>query len=839
MDSPVGKRGPQGFVVIHGHFYQPPRENPWLEEIEPEVSALPFHDWNERIAAECYTPNACARIYDGQGRVLEVVNNYARMNFNFGPTLISWLADHAPLTYQRLLAADQASQARLGHGNAIAQAYNHAILPLATPRDRETEVIWGLKDFETRFGRRAEALWLPETAVDYPTLATLVEHDLKYVILSPYQAKRVRPLTGGPWEKVSGETLDTTQVYRCFLPEGTGDPAKRNYIDVFFYDGQVASEISFGELLTDSYRLAERLTARFNPASTRPQLLHVATDGETYGHHKKFGELALAHTLIEALPQRGFTVTNYGAFLEAAPPQMMVELYLGPQGQGSSWSCAHGVERWRGDCGCSTGGYPHWQQRWRAPLRDAFDYLNQELADIFASQGEQYFVDPWAARNRYIEVILDRRPEVLERFLAREGRPGLAREQWVPALRLLEMQRHALLMFTSCGWFFADLAGLETLQVMKYAARALQLGQYTARTDLEEPFLTRLERAVSNRPEEGNGRRIYERRIKPAVVDFPKIVNHWVISWLKARERQCPTHIYHFRVEPRDLEVESHASLALATGRLTVTSGITQATQDLAFFTAHLGSYLYRTQVLREPSPPAYAALKQELFHVLKSAPEDLIPLLARRLGDNYFTVHDLFQEEKEKIFRDLLLPNQEEAVVQVMHLFSEASSLLEAMAAEHLPLPRLYRALGEIALNRRLVLALRRLEPEPWQLPTSEEVAEIIEQASRLNLKLESQEGAQILSRILSRQLADLGARVNRQAAVRLQDFLALLRRIPMKIDLMEPQNFFFHLMEENFPALAARSSRDPEARQLADTLVELATALGFSPVRYLKLLA
>ncbi len=838
MDSPAPRRA-QGYVVIHGHFYQPPRENPWIEEIEEEAGAQPFHDWNERIAFECYTPNTCARVYDGQGRILNIVNNYEHLSFNFGPTLLSWLAAHAPVTYRRLAAADHASRARLGHGNAIAQAYNHAILPLATPRDRQTEIIWGLKDFEHRFGRPAEALWLPETAVNYPTLADLAAHGLKYVILSPYQARRVRPLSGGPWQTVSGETLDTTQPYRCFLPEGTGEPGRRNYLDVFFYDGQVASEISFGDLLVDSYRLAARLTARFNPALPRPQLLHVATDGENYGHHKKFGELALAHTLTEALPQRGFQVTNYASFLKLAPPTMMVELSLGPDGAGSSWSCPHGVERWRGDCGCSTGGLPHWQQRWRAPLREAFDFLNERLAEIFETAGSRYLKDPWAARNDYIEVILNRTPETLEAFFARHGVPGLSPEQWVPALRLLEMQRHALLMFTSCGWFFADLAGLETLQVLKYAARALQLGQYFTTAELEEPFLARLERAVSNRPEEGNGRRLYERRIRPAVVDFPKIVNHWVISWLKARERQCPTSIYHFRVEPRELEVESHASLALAAGRLTVTSGITRASQEMAFFTVHLGSYLYRTQVLRQPEPREFAALRQELFQVLKTAPEDLVPLMARRLGGDYFTVHDVFREEKQEIFQDLLAPNQEEAVGQVMHLFEEARALLEAMAAENLALPRLYRALGEIALNRRLVLALRKLEPEPWLLPASEEVAAIVAEASLLHLKLETREGGRILFRILERHLQELAGRLSLETAGRLKEFLELVGRIPIQLDLREPQNFFFYLMEEHFPPLAARAPRDPEARRLAELLVSLAGSLGFSPTRYLRLLA
>ena len=328
----------------------------------------------------------------------------------------------------------------------------------------------------------------------------------------------------------------------------------------------------------------------------------MATDGENYGHHKKFGDLALAHALSQVLPQKGFQLTNYAAFLEMAPPAREVEIYLGPEGEGSSWSCAHGVGRWKENCGCSTGGQPGWNQRWRAPLREAFDFLNERLAQIFETEGQKYFQDPWAARNAYIQVILDRSHRSLAEFFSQQGTPDLKESDWVPALKLLEMQRHALLMYTSCGWFFADVSGLETLQVIKYAARALQLGQEFTGEDLEQPFLRLLERAVSNVPEEGNGRTIYSRRIKPAVVDYPKVANQWVISWLKDRQRQCPSSIYHYRVEPQDLEDETQGS-SFATGRLRLTSGITLETRDLAFFTAYLGSYLYRTQVKANPAP--------------------------------------------------------------------------------------------------------------------------------------------------------------------------------------------------------------------------------------------
>jgi hypothetical protein len=661
---------------------------------------------------------------------------------------------------------------------------------------------------------------------------------MKFVILSPHQAQKVRPLTGGTWATVQAHTLDTTQAYRCFIPDMAGYPGKRNYIEVFFYNGEVASDLSFGELLRDSYRLATRLTEPFSPDKNRPQLLHVATDGENYGHHKKFGELSLAHALTDVLPQRGFKVTNYAAFLEIAQPRMMVELALGDQGEGSSWSCVHGVGRWKEDCGCATGGPADWQQEWRAPLREAFDFLNGRLAEIFAQEGQKYFRDPWSARNAYIEVILNRQIEVLETFFSQEGKPKLDREDWVLALRLLEMERYALLMYTSCGWFFADLAGLETLQVLNYAARALQLGQYFSKEPLEPAFLQRLKQATSNIPVEGNGRQIYERRIKPSVVDFSKIVNHWVISWLKKRERQCPARVYHFQVESLEHEVKSQASIELAAGRLRLTSGITLAIRNLAFFTAYLGSYLYRTQVLRDLEEPKFLSLKKELFAVLESAPENLIPLMAKRLGEDYLTVHDVFQDEKESIFRDLLHPNHEEAVALIAHHFAEVKPLLKAMANERLPVPRLYRALGEISMNRKLVDLLRQLEPEPASLAESEELLELIQEAALMGLKLQSGEGARILQLILTHHLMDLAADMSEKTAQDLHKFLNLVRRMPISLELTEAQNFFFTLMQEQFPPLAARSGRDAGARTLAQILIKLAEAFYFSPERFSGLL-
>ena len=837
MDGSSAKVSPQGYVVIHGHFYQPPRENPWIEQIEVEPGAAPYHDWNARVTAECYRPNSVARVYDGQGRILDIVDNYQHISFNFGPTLIGWLKDQAPNTYAKILEADARSLAALGYGNALAQAYSHPILPLARPRDRETQVIWGLKDFEHRFRRPAVAMWLPETAVNYPTLGTLVDHGMKFVILSPYQAKRIRPLAGGEWRAAPGN-LDSTQAYRCFLPGPGDDPRKRRFIDVFFYNGEVAADISFGDLLTDSYRLANRLVEDFSPERARPQLLHVATDGENYGHHKKFGELALAHVLTQVLPQQGFQLTNYAAFLELAPPRLEVELSLGPDGEGSSWSCAHGVGRWKENCGCSTGGQPAWNQRWRKPLRESFDFLNDKLAAIFEAQGRQYFKDPWQARNAYVDVILDRGNGVLEDFFAAQGVPKLKDDDRVAALKLLEMQRHSLLMYASCGWFFADISGLESLQVIKYAARALQLGQDFTSEPLEAPFLKILERAVSNVPKEGNGLTIYQKRIKPAVVDYPKVANQWVISWLKDRERQCPHHIYHYRAEAADLEEKTQGSMQVAAGRLHLASGITLESRSLAFFTAFLGSYLYRTQVQPHPSPQEFLALRDEFFRVLEETPEDLIPFMVRRLGETYYSIHDVFKEEKLRVFQDLLWHHQEEALELIAHNFEETRPLLKAMAVEGLPMPRLYRALGEITMNRRLVELLRRMEPEPSSLAASEEILEVIQDAQLMGLKLETHEGARILGRLLHRHVQDLAESFAAETVTRLSDFLSFVGRLPLTLELTRAQNFLFDLMRDRFPEVAAHAAHDPKAMALAKQLVALMESVHFSPVRYLKLL-
>ena len=486
-------------LIVHGHFYQPPRENPWTGEIEAQPSAAPYHDWNERIHDECYAPNAAA-------------NNYARISFNFGPTLLSWLEQHHPETYRHILSADRESIAqRGGHGNAIAQAYGHAILPLCNERDRLTQVVWGVADFRFRFGREPEALWLPETAANDATLAVLIEQGLRYVILAPEQGKRIGTASDDKqeWIDVSGGKIDTTRPYRFEHPDQPG-----RSIAVFFYDGPLARAIAFEKALTSSRGLVERFlhTAQQGP------LVNVATDGETYGHHFKFGDLGLAHALGVEAKQAGFWVTNYGEYLDLHPPELLVDIENGAQGEGSSWSCAHGVDRWTRDCGCHTGGQTGWNQTWRDPLRVALNFLRDDAALKFETSAGELLRDPWAARNDYISVLLDPKA-ARDEFLATHATQRLDDAAWNRVFNLLEMQHSALLMFTSCGWFFSDIAGIETIQILRYAARVMDLQHQLGFEVPRKQFLELLANAKSNRPDKGNGAEIFTRLVEPQVID--------------------------------------------------------------------------------------------------------------------------------------------------------------------------------------------------------------------------------------------------------------------------------------------------------------------------------
>jgi len=487
----------QNFLCIHGHFYQPPRENPWLQWVEPEPSAFPFHDWNQRITRECYSPNAWARIHSPKGKIEGLINNFAYISFDMGPTLISWIHQAHPELYQKIREADQTGrQMYNGHGPAMAQVYNHIIMPLADRKDKETQIIWGIEDFKYRFNRPPEGMWLAETAVDLESLDLMALHGIRFTILSPYQADKVRPIGKGSWKDVSAGDVDVTVPYKVSLPSG-------REINVFFYNREISQSIAFGSALSSGEQILKEVSLRLFKAKNQNPIIVVATDGESYGHHFKFGDLALAWIITHA-EEYGLTLITPGSYLELFPPQFEAMIK-----ERTSWSCAHGVGRWMDDCGCSLSGRKDWNQKWRKPLREGLNWLRDQLRSIYEKEVSKFHPDPSQLRNDYIKFLIQQ--EEHEALLTQPISPHPKH-----ILRLLEAQRMAMFMFTSCGWFFDDIVGIEPTQILKYALRAIELSSPFSEQDLLAGLYDYLKEIKPNNPNYLNGIDVFERLVKPA-----------------------------------------------------------------------------------------------------------------------------------------------------------------------------------------------------------------------------------------------------------------------------------------------------------------------------------
>ena len=688
------------WICVHGHFYQPPRESPWLEAIEIQDSASPYHDWNDRITAECYAPNGAARLLDADRRILAITNNYARISFNIGPTLFAWMERAAPEAYARILDADRESRARCGgHGNAIAQAYNHMIMPLATARDKRTQVAWGIADFRHRFGRDPEGMWLPETAVDTETLEAYASAGIAFTILAPHQAARVRPLGTAEWIDVSDGRVDPKRPYLCRLPSG-------RTIALFFYDGPISHSVAFEGLLNSGEGFANRLAGGF---ADRPdaQLVHVATDGESYGHHHRFGEMALAAALRNVEERQLGRLTNYGEYLARYPPDHEVEI-----AERTSWSCAHGVERWRSDCGCRAG-HPGWTQAWRAPLRDALDWLRDEMAGVFERVAGRWLRDPWAARDAYINVVLARTPEAVGAFFAAHARPAVDDEGRRRALEMLEMQRHAMLMYTSCGWFFDDLSGIETVQVIKYAARALQLAEHTG-ARLERGFVRRLAAARSNLRRQRDGATVYRGAVRPSIVTLPRVVAHYGMSSL-FESYEARTRLFSYTVDRHDAHRDQAAGHALAVGLVNVTSEITGDTANAAYAVLHLGGHDLQCGVRQDATPEWYEDMRARIGDAfLSQGVSAALRLLDDQFDGTLFVLADLFVEERRKILGLLTEERLEKFEGVYRDMYEESRPLLVFMRDSDIPIPPAFLMAAQYTLTRALGHELRRAQAAP-----------------------------------------------------------------------------------------------------------------------------
>jgi (1->4)-alpha-D-glucan 1-alpha-D-glucosylmutase len=800
------------YVCIHGHFYQPPRENPWLEAVELQDSAYPYHDWNERITAECYAPNAAARILDREGRIAKLVNNYARLSFNFGPTLLAWLEHHAPEVYAAVLDADRESRTLFsGHGSALAQAYNHVILPLANARDRQTQVLWGIRDFEHRFGRSPEGMWLPETAVDLATLEDLAANGIRFTILSPHQAARVRQPGQGEWHELDGGRIDTRRTYVHHLPSGRS-------IALFFFDGAVAHSVAFGGLLARGEDLARRLLRGFTEGPNGAQLVHVASDGETYGHHHPHGYVALADALEHLAQSQGVRLTNYGEFLAKHPPEWEVEIQ-----ENSSWSCPHGVERWRADCGC---GSPRlgWTQGWRGPLRAALDGLRDVLAPCFEKHAGALLRDPWRARDDYIAVVLDRSPEGVTAFLQRQAGRELSAAERVTALRLLELQRNALLMYTSCGWFFGEVSGLEAVQVLRYAGRAVQLARELFGHDFEGPLLDRLAQARSNLPEHTDGRQIYEKLVRPAVVDWNKLGAHYAVSSLF--EPYPPrAHVYCFMVEREDYQAFEAGKARLVVGRVRVTSEVTGEVTGLSFAVLHFGDHNVNGGVRTFQGEESYQALVKDLTAAFARADfPEIIRLMDRGFGDSTYSLRSLFRDEQRRITKRVLQPTLAEAESAYRRLYEQQLPTMRFLAGLGMPLPRALQGTAEFLLNTDLRWSVGDDEPNP------EHIRNLLAEAAAWNINLDTPGLAYKLKMTIGRMAERFRAHPGDLVVLQTLDaVVGLARSLPFEVDLWHAQTVYVRLLDEAAPQFLDRAAEgDDHARVWLSHFVTLGDRLG-----------
>ena len=436
------------------------------------------------------------------------VNNFEYLSFNVGPTLLNWMKKKHPHRVKMIVDADRESVRKFnGHGNAIAQIYNHVIMPLANERDKITQIKWGVEDFKHTFNRDPEGMWLPETACNDATLEALIEEDIKFTILDPSQAYKIRKINGGEWKDISGGGIDTKKAYRYFSKKSSG-----KYINIFFYDGLFSKNIAFDDYITHADRMMERIMTINLDNSYKDQLISAAVDGETFGHHKRFTERTIAYLMEELAPKHGYNVTIFSACLPAHPPVDEVLIKKGKHGEGTSWSCIHGVSRWKEDCSCGQG-QEGWNQEWRKPLRESLDWLRDELVKITEEEGGKYLKDVWHARDDYVKILSDPSRESIEKFFYFNAKKFLTEEESMTCLKLMEMQKDAMYMFTSCGWFFSDVSGLETLIILRFASRAMQLAKEISGEDLEPEFLEMLREAKSNLPQYRDGKNVYETKV--------------------------------------------------------------------------------------------------------------------------------------------------------------------------------------------------------------------------------------------------------------------------------------------------------------------------------------
>ena len=814
------------YLTIHGHFYQPPRENPWIEEIEIQDSAAPNHDWNEKICWQCYSPNSVSRLVDGSNSIIQISNNYKYMSFNFGPTLLSWMEKYNNPAYKRIIEADVESRELYdGHGCAIAQVYNHIIMPLANQNDKITQVLWGLKDFQKRFGRNSEGIWLAETAVDAQTLEVLIDCGVKFTILSPYQAKCFKALDEKNWQDVSWGSIDPSCAYRYYV-EGTN---KEKYIDLFFYDGSISKSVAFDNLLHDGKKFSYRLNDGYVESRTHEaQLVNIATDGESYGHHTKFGDMALAYILKVGARELGFEITNYAQFLEKFPPKYEVDIK-----PVSAWSCAHGVGRWMDDCGCSTGAQPHWNQKWRKPLRQALDYLRDELIKLCSAVGTKYYKDFWQARNNYIDVILDRSKASVDEFFKQNAKKNLKQEDKVKAIKLMEIQRFAQLMYTSCGWFFADISGIETTQIMKYAYRAMELASEFTKANYEKTFLSILQRAKSNIIEFGNGKDIFNRWVKTAALGLDKIAAQYAIeSSFDMDEDKKQEKLYCYNVKRSSVKKYTSFESELSFGKITISSDITLEEKDMSYVILQTQSYEFYCAVKEFSCSDDFNLERKEISKVFKKGSIiETLQAIEVYFGSKFYSLKDIPMDRRKSILENMISTKLQKAAQTYQDMYEGLLMPISHLNDLGMDIPEGFRVCAKYTLLSNLEEELAEIKSysDKGKL---ERLGEIRALADKFKIKLYTPKVQAILSNSLSKLIDTLENKVTIKNTKELLYFFEMLEKLKIETEISTAQNTFYAMFCKHFEEFSTnvKAQHKDNAREILLNMLEIGRRLNIN---------
>ncbi len=767
------------YICIHGHFYQPPRENAWLEVIEVQDSAHPYHDWNERITFECYGPNSASRILNENGVIKNIINNYSKISFNFGPTLLSWMEAYDTETYEAILEADKESIKTFdGHGSAMAQVYNHIILPLANSRDKETQIIWGIRDFVRRFGRLPEGMWLAETAVDTESLELMAKHDIRFTVLAPRQAKAFRKVGQEEWTPTSD--IETRRPYICNLPSGKS-------IALFFYDGDVSQGVAFNGLLNDGKKFADRLLDSFDGESDEPQLVHIATDGETYGHHHKHGDMALAFCLDHIERHKQSNLINYGQFLAKFPPTFEIQIH-----EESSWSCVHGVERWRNDCGCNSGGKPGWNQKWRKPLRETLDWLRDELIKISEAEGSKVLKDVWKAREDYINVILERNDESIRRFLKDHATKQVEQNL---VLRLMEVQRNAMLMYTSCGWFFDEVSGIETTQIMQYACRAMQLISQISEFNLAEEFIKRLEGVPSNVPSLENASNVYAKFVLPSKTNLQRVGMHYAVASIFEDDPEAFP-VFNYTTSNEVFVRKEAGEQKLVLGVTKVKSNVTRSEKRFAFAVIYMGKHNIIGNISLDMEEDKFASMQVRMVEAFEEGRlGDVIGLMQTYFGPEKYTIWQLFQDEKRKVFNLITQQSMDDLEDSFRRIYNRDYPLVMALANNNIPIPSAYRTTFEYVLNADLIKCFQT------ERINIRQVERIMSELAKWDLKIEDPDKvARFAGESIFKELKRIsGEGDNFKRVERLNRLFPLMAKFDLNPILYKSQNLYFEISKQN----------------------------------------